>query len=120
MPADDAWTGDRADRWVAIAATIDRQLTPISDVLFAAAALVPGERVLDVGCGTGPTTRRAAALVGPSGLVVGVDIATAMLDAARAEPAPTGGAPIEWLEADVATWEPPASDASTPSSPASA
>lgn len=106
VPADDTWTGERADRWVAIAATIDSQLTPVSDVLFAAADLRPGERVLDVGCGAGPTTRRAAALVGPSGAVVGADIARAMIDAARAEPAPEGGAQIEWLQADVATWDP--------------
>jgi protein-tyrosine-phosphatase/SAM-dependent methyltransferase len=105
-PADDAWTGERAERWVAIAATIDRQLTPVSDALFAAAALQPGERVLDVGCGAGPTTRQAAGLVGRDGHVVGVDIATTMLDAARAETVPVGAAPIEWIEADIATWEP--------------
>jgi ubiquinone/menaquinone biosynthesis C-methylase UbiE len=35
-----------------------------------------------VGCGTGPTTRRAAALVGPSGSVTGLDISAEMLDAA--------------------------------------
>ena len=30
-----------------------------------------------------------------------------MLDAARAEPVPDAAAPIEWLEADAVTWEPP-------------
>ena len=105
-PAADDWTGERAARWVAIAASIERQLAPVSDVLFAAAGLRPGERVLDVGCGAGPTTRQAASAVGPSGAVVGIDIAQAMLDAAAAEAAPPGAAAIEWLRADVATWEP--------------
>jgi protein-tyrosine-phosphatase/SAM-dependent methyltransferase len=103
----DSWTDSRADRWVSVADAIDRQLGPVSDALFAAAAIETGESVLDVGCGTGPTTRRAAALAGAGGAVVGLDIATAMLDAARAEPVPEGSAPIEWLEADAVRWEPP-------------
>ena len=103
----ESWTDARADRWVSAAEAIDRQLTPVSDALFASAHVRPGESVLDVGCGTGPTTRRAAALAGPDGTVVGLDIATAMLDAARAEPAADGAAPIEWVEADAVTWEPP-------------
>jgi predicted RNA methylase len=34
----------------------------------------PGERVVDVACGTGIVARIAAARVGPTGAVVGVDL----------------------------------------------
>lgn len=106
-PPDDAWTGDRAARWLRQVDGLERQLEPVSDVLFAAAALRPGERVLDVGCGTGPTTRRAATLVGPSGEVTGLDVSSEMLERAAATDAPDGAAAIEWLKADAATWDPP-------------
>ena len=65
--ASEDWTGERATRWVEMADAIEAQLAPVSDELFAAAELRPGERVLDVGCGTGPTTRRAAELLAPDG-----------------------------------------------------
>jgi ubiquinone/menaquinone biosynthesis C-methylase UbiE len=47
-------------------------------------ALAPGDRVLDVGCGPGVDTVAMAPLVGPAGLVVGVDHAEDMVVAARA------------------------------------
>ncbi|MEM9175694.1 MAG: methyltransferase domain-containing protein [Myxococcota bacterium] len=50
---------------------------------LAAAALQPGERVLDVCCGTGSTAIPGAKQVGPEGEVVGVDLSEAMLDLAR-------------------------------------
>jgi SAM-dependent methyltransferase len=100
------WAGARAERWVRMADGLERQLAPVSDVLFAAAALKPGERVLDVGCGTGPTTRQAASLVGRGGAVTGVDIAAEMLTAAAGRPTDAGSAPIEWTQADVGTWRP--------------
>src|SRR5215212_9410217 len=50
------------------------------------AALQPGERVLDVACGTGIVARLAAEQVGAPGAVVGLDLNTAMLDVARALP----------------------------------
>ncbi|QYG93418.1 class I SAM-dependent methyltransferase [Iamia sp. SCSIO 61187] len=106
-PGDDAWAGDRVARWLRQAEGLEVQLAPVSEVLFATAALAPGERVLDVGCGTGPTTREAAARVGPDGSVIGLDVSAAMLEAAAAAPVPEGAAPVEWVTADAVTWAPP-------------
>ena len=100
------WDAQRVARWVAQADALDRQLAPVSALLFAGAALQAGERVLDVGCGTGPTTRHAASLVGPGGRVAGIDVSGDMLAAGAATAAPDGSAPIEWIEADVAGWAP--------------
>lgn len=70
---------------------------PWSTLLLGRAAPQPGERVLDVGCGTGIVARQAAPLVGPGGRVVGLDLNPAMLNVARALPAPSG-ATITWQE----------------------
>jgi ubiquinone/menaquinone biosynthesis C-methylase UbiE len=45
--------------------------------------LAPGERALDVGCGSGVVTRELAKRVAPSGRVVGCDSSEALLDVAR-------------------------------------
>jgi ubiquinone/menaquinone biosynthesis C-methylase UbiE len=56
-----------------------RQFAPAQTRLLALAALRPGERVIDVACGTGLVTFAAAAAVGPEGTVVGTDISDAMI-----------------------------------------
>jgi SAM-dependent methyltransferase len=63
--------------------------------------LSPGERVLDVGCGSGVVARAIAPRVIPGGSVVGVDSSPALLARARdyANAAGLGGA-IEWRVAD--------------------
>lgn len=50
----------------------------------------PGQRVLDVGCGRGACVFPAAARVGPTGQVVGIDVAPAMVRQIRAEAARLG------------------------------
>src|SRR5690606_22544928 len=48
------------------------------------ASMVAGERVLDVGCGSGGATRAAARAVGPEGMVVGIDVCQECVEEAQA------------------------------------
>jgi SAM-dependent methyltransferase len=59
------------------------QLASAQNELLALAGLAPGERVLDVACGTGLVTLNAARTVGARGRVLGVDISGQMVDTAR-------------------------------------
>ena len=70
---------------------------PVAKDLIEAAELIPGERVLDVGCGTGIVTRLAAEKVTSAGQVAGLDVHPAMLAVARA--ATPQGLAIDWYEA---------------------
>ena len=69
--------------WDKAAGTYERswqmQLRPAHDRMLERAGIQPGERVLDVACGTGLVTFRAAAATGPAGSVVGTDISEAMV-----------------------------------------
>jgi ubiquinone/menaquinone biosynthesis C-methylase UbiE len=62
---------------------------------------LPGERVLDIGCGFGDTTRQLAALVGADGEVVGVDSSARFIESARAEAGEEGVTNVRFEVADV-------------------
>jgi ubiquinone/menaquinone biosynthesis C-methylase UbiE len=73
--------------------------TPVSADLLKAASLQPGERILDVACGTGLIARLAAEQVGPTGSVTAIDISPDMIDVAKATPSPAAPA-IDWQVGD--------------------
>jgi ubiquinone/menaquinone biosynthesis C-methylase UbiE len=60
------------------------RLWPATKRVLELAAIAPGERVLDVACGTGVLAIAAASRMGRSGMAVGTDISDKMVEAARA------------------------------------
>lgn len=76
------WAGDQGRFWARNQARQQAMLVRLSPRLIEAASIQPGEIVLDVGCGCGDTTLRAARAAG-SGAVVGIDVSDAMLARAR-------------------------------------
>jgi ubiquinone/menaquinone biosynthesis C-methylase UbiE len=70
---------------------------PLAKDLIDIAALRPGERVLDVACGTGVVARLASQRVGAAGTVAGLDVNPGMLAVASSATPP--GLSIEWHEA---------------------
>lgn len=94
-----AWAGDSGDHWATWAEVYEAGVAGYRDDLRAAAAVVPGERVLDVGCGFGTTTIDAATAAGPDGHALGVDLSGRMLDLARSRAA-AAGAPASFALAD--------------------
>lgn len=81
-------------------------LRGMTERLLAAAGLAPGMRVLDVGSGTGDVAFLVAELVGPDGVVVGVDVDGAALATARARAARVGLRNVRFVEGDVRTGAP--------------
>ena len=77
------WKGSAGCAWVEAQELLDRTLQPFEDLLVEAVAASGARRVLDVGCGTGSTTRAVARALGAQGHCVGIDISEQMIDAAR-------------------------------------
>jgi SAM-dependent methyltransferase len=62
-----------------------------------------GERLLDVGCGTGAATLELARRVGPTGSVTGIDISAPMLAVAREHAVESGASQATFVQADAQT-----------------
>jgi SAM-dependent methyltransferase len=77
-----------------------RQLAPAQATMMALAGLAPGERVVDVACGTGLVSFAAAEAVGPTGVVVGTDISEVMVTLAGARARSRGFKHVSFARAD--------------------
>lgn len=95
------WNGPGGERWADRQETQDVLLGPISDILIERAGPRAGERVLDVGCGTGATTVDFARKVGPAGFALGIDVSEPMLARARQRVA---GVPVDFVLADATVY----------------
>ena len=76
-------------------------LAPATRMIFAEAGIRPGMRVLDLGCGAGDVAFVAAGLVGPEGLVVGVDRSAEALARARLRAEQRGLAQVRFVQGDL-------------------
>jgi SAM-dependent methyltransferase len=98
------WNDGAGPAWVAMQERLDAQIAAHGRRTFTRLAAVPGERVLDLGCGCGGTTLEIAEALGETGRVLGVDVSAPMLALARARADAAGLAGrIEFREADAQT-----------------
>ena len=82
----------------------ERELVPAifgvwAPILIDLAQPRPGERVVDIACGTGIVARIAAVKVGPTGAVAGIDLNPGMLTVARSMNLINDAATVQWHEA---------------------
>jgi ubiquinone/menaquinone biosynthesis C-methylase UbiE len=96
------WNGPGGQRWADRQAAQDILLAPVLDVLIDRAKLKTGERIVDIGCGSGATSIAFAQKVGPSGHVFGIDVSGPMLARARAS-APKE-LPVDFVQADATVY----------------
>ena len=74
---------------------------PFTERLFREAGIGPGQRVLDIGSGVGDVAMLAAKLVGPSGVVVGVERDRKTIAMARSRVTEAGLSNVSFVESDV-------------------
>jgi SAM-dependent methyltransferase len=95
-----AWDGPLYDRFVRFRPLVTTGLGAHGEVALQLEPPRPGQRVLDLGCGFGDTTQRIAELVGPTGAVVGLDVAPRFIETAREELAATALTNVRFVVAD--------------------
>jgi ubiquinone/menaquinone biosynthesis C-methylase UbiE len=96
------WNGPGGQRWADRQQAQDILLKPVADILIDRAQAKAGERIVDVGCGSGAIAIALAQEAGPSGHVLGIDISGPMLERAR-QIAPAS-LPVDFVLADATVY----------------
>ena len=96
------WNGPGGQRWADRQHDQDLVLAPVANVLLDRARAKLDERIVDLGCGAGATSRAFAQKVGPSGHVLGIDISAPML--ARAREITPKDLPVDFVLADATVY----------------
>lgn len=95
-----AWDGDEGEHWTDYEDEYNAVVHRLDGYLLDAAHILPGDRVLDIGCGCGLTTRLAAGRA-PSGHGLGLDLSSRMIDRARERSRLEGPHNVAFEQADV-------------------
>src|SRR5215475_14011219 len=90
-----------APTWLELEDQLEEVGGPPGELAMDRLELLPGHKVVDLGCGTGRTTLELASRVGPGGQAVGVDISAEMLARGRERAARLGIRNIEFVHADI-------------------
>ena len=98
MATREEWIGRVGQEWARRSASLERLLAPAGAAGLRALGPRQGERIVDLGCGSGASTEALADAVGPEGRVTGIDVSPDLLALARSRLA--GRATIELIEAD--------------------
>jgi SAM-dependent methyltransferase len=97
------WNEAAGPRWVEASDFLDAQIGGLGLQAIDRAAPAAGDRVIDVGCGTGQTSAQLGERVGPSGSVLGIDISAVMLARAQARARRAGLMQVTFANADAQT-----------------
>lgn len=93
------WGAELGEYWAGNSSRAEEMFGAFNPPLLAAAGIKPGDRVIDIGCGSGFTAQGAAALARP-GQVLGIDISAAELGVAREQAAAAGVENLSFVQAD--------------------
>ena len=107
----EAWDGDEGAYWAQHAERFDAAVAAYDPPFLDAAGIGSADAVLDIGCGTGHTTRDAARAA-PSGSAFGIDLSSQMIELARRLATDEGvtNASFEQTDAQIHPFEPGAFD----------
>ena len=95
-----AWDGDDGDDWTKYEEQYNRTTERHTARLMRAAQIAAGDRILDIGCGCGATSRQAAQIA-REGTVLGIDLSTRMLQRARERSSAEGLTNTTFVRGDV-------------------
>jgi SAM-dependent methyltransferase len=94
-----AWNGESGQVWTEHDQTFNRSMAGLTVPFLAAAAINDGERALDIGCGSGETTREIARRT-PRGTALGIDLSGPLLALAADHTREAGIDNVDYLQAD--------------------
>ena len=94
------WNEKKGEIWVSLESKIDKMLGPLGDQAIKILKPKVGEKIIDIGCGTGSTSQTLSKLVGESGIITGIDISKPILNFAHKQKENKKIKNINFIQAD--------------------